>query len=154
MVKVNITCMIASNGFFLVRQFYNYKQSLKAVHLVQVWALRRNCDTARKRFWILHNYHRSALNDSSSQIFSHKQGVISFIDNWNAKNWRTIGQWVPRGKQYLFHCRLSPNCGYLSSWGGKYAAWRGESGKLFGFSVGGPTDKLRPFAKSSEIGLG
>ncbi len=67
--------------------------------------------------------------------------------------WEGI-QWVPRGKQYLPQCRLSPNCGYLSSWGGNSTAWRGKSGKLSGFSIGGPTDELHPFTKSSETGLG
>ncbi len=32
--------------------------------------------------------------------------------------------------------------------------WGGKSGKLFGFSIGGPTDELHPFTKSSETGLG
>ncbi len=37
--------------------------------------------------------------------------------------WKGI-QWVPRGKQRLPHSCLTPSC-YLSSWGGKYTAWRG-----------------------------
>ncbi len=37
--------------------------------------------------------------------------------------WKGI-QWVPRGKQRLPHNRQSPSC-YLSSWSGKYTAWRG-----------------------------
>ncbi len=32
--------------------------------------------------------------------------------------------------------------------------WRIQSGKLFGFTIGGPTDELHPFTKSSETGLG
>ncbi len=72
-------------------------------------------------------------------------------------------------------CRLSPNlvdCQHelasiphsdvsikkifdISMGGGKYTAWRGLSGQLFGFSIGGPTDgQLHPFFKSSETGLG
>ncbi len=32
--------------------------------------------------------------------------------------------------------------------------WQGQSGKLLGFNIGGPTDELHPFTKSSEAGLG
>ncbi len=39
---------------------------------------------------------------------------------------------------------------YLSSRGGKYTTWRGQSGKLVGFSIGGPSDELRPFTKDKE----
>ncbi len=28
--------------------------------------------------------------------------------------------------------------------------WQGYKGKLFGFNIGGPTDELHPFTKSSE----
>ncbi len=38
-------------------------------------------------------------------------------------------------------------CGYLSSLGGNYTAWRGQSSKL-----GGTTDVLLPFIKSSKTG--
>ncbi len=63
-------------------------------------------------------------------------------------------RWVPRGKQRLPHNRLSPTCCYLSSWDGKYTAWRGKSLKLFSFNIGGSTDELHPFTKSSQTGLG
>ncbi len=43
--------------------------------------------------------------------------------------------------------------GVLSSLGGKYTTLRGSSGNLFGFIIGGPTDELHPFTKSSESGL-
>ncbi len=46
--------------------------------------------------------------------------------------------------------RLTPNCGYLSSWGGRYTAWRAKSGKVFDFSIGVPTDELHLFTKISE----
>ncbi len=38
--------------------------------------------------------------------------------------WEGI-HWVRRGTQCLPLCRLSPNCGYVSSWDGKFTALRG-----------------------------
>ncbi len=39
---------------------------------------------------------------------------------------------------------------YKSSRGGKYTTWKSWSEKLFGFSFGGPIEKLHSFTKSSE----
>ncbi len=63
-------------------------------------------------------------------------------------------QWVPMGKQCLSLCRRSPNLvPFIIRQGGKHITWRGTSGRLFGFTIGEPSDELRPFTKSSETGL-
>ncbi len=66
--------------------------------------------------------------------------------------WKSI-QWMLWSKQRFRHSRVCPTC-YLSSWGEKYTTLRGYSGKLFGFSIGGPTDELHPFYRKHQYRFG
>ncbi len=58
---------------------------------------------------------------------------------------------MPRSKQYLSPCRLSPN---LVNYHHEVASIPFGEGSLESFIKGGPTDELHPLTKSSETGLG
>ncbi len=48
---------------------------------------------------------------------------------------------------------LRSNLGNLSSTSSKYSTWRFQSGSLFRFNIGGLTDELHLFTKSTQTGL-